>query len=213
MTQELVEYLDAFGYATLLVVGFSEYVGVPIASMAVLVAAGGLSASAGLHPLGVAASAAAGGLLADVGWFLFVRWRGEAMVDAACGLTSNPNACVLGVEERVSRLGPAYVVPSKFIPGAGNLIGAASGLAGMSLPRFVLADAAGLLIWAGAYTGLGRLFAGQIRTAIDVLARYQRWALGGAAALVLAAAAWRRFRVARHREGHAERATGEAGEA
>lgn len=204
MTEALVDYLDAFGYLTLLAVGFAEYAGVPIASVPVLMTAGALGTSAGLDPVAAAASAALGGLLADVGWFLLVRWRGAALVDAACGLTTNPNACVLGVEDRVSKLGPAYVIPSKFVPGAGNLVGAASGLSGMSTPRFVLSDALGLLLWAGAYTGLGWLLAEEIRAAVELVARYQKWALAVAAGLVAGAAVWRRLRVLRHRQGHAD---------
>lgn len=204
MTEALVGYLDAFGYLTLFGLGFAEYAGVPIASVPVLLTAGALGTSAGLHPLATALSAALGGLVADVGWFLLVRWRGEAVVGAACGLTSNPNACVLGVEERLSTLGPAYVIPSKFVPGAGNLVGAASGLAGMSIPRFVLSDALGLLLWAGVYTTLGRVFEDQIRTVVGFAASYQSWALAAAVLLVAGAAAWRRLRVTRHREAHDE---------
>lgn len=203
MTEALVGYLDSFGYLTLLAVGFAEYAGVPIASVPVLLTAGALGPPAGLHPLGSAASAALGGLAADVGWFLLVRWRGQTLVDAACGLTSNPNACVHGVEERLSRIGPAYLVPSKFVPGAGNLVGAASGLADMSLLRFVSFDGAGLLLWAGGYTAAGWLFADQIRAAVELVVRYQSWVLIGGAALVAAAAVWRRLRVVRHREAHA----------
>lgn len=205
MMQTLVEYLGSYGYLTVLVAGFAEYAGVPVATVPVLVAAGGMSRAAGLDPLAVAATAAGGGLAADLGWFAVVRWRGQALVDAACGLTSNPNGCVLTVEERVARLGPAYVVPSKFIPAAGNLVGPAAGLAGMSAARFALSDAVALLLWAGAYTGLGVIFASEIRGAIDLVARYQQWALIGAALLVAGAAGWRVARVALHRDGHADR--------
>lgn len=203
MTEALVDYLNAFGYLTLLAVGFAEYAGVPIASVPVLLTAGALEGSAGLHPVASVASAAMGGLLADLGWFLLVRWRGERLIDAACGLTSNPSACVHGVEDRLSRVGAVYLVPSKFVPGAGNLVGAASGLAGMPLARFLTFDGVGLLLWAGTYTAVGRLFADQIRAAVELVVRYQQWALLGAGLLVAAAAAWRRLRVLHHREAHA----------
>lgn len=64
MTQSLVDFLGSFGYLTVLVAGFAEYAGVPIATVPVLIAAGGLSESAGLNPFLVAASAASGGLAA-----------------------------------------------------------------------------------------------------------------------------------------------------
>lgn len=203
MTQPLVEYLQSFGYLTVLAAGFAEYAGVPIATVPVLVTAGGLSQAAGLNPILVAASAAGGGLAADLGWFTVVRRRGDDVVDAACGLTSNPDACVMGVRERVERLGPAYVLPSKFIPGAGNLAAAASALSGMRPSRFAAYDALALLLWAGAYTLAGFLFASQIQGVIDLVLRYQRWAIAGAAALVVGAGAWRVIRIVLHRTGHA----------
>ena len=203
MTQPLVEYLQSFGYLTLLAAGFAEYAGVPIATVPVLVTAGGLSRAAGLDPVLVAISAAAGGLAADLGWFAVVRRRGEEVVDAACGLTSNPDACVLNVRERVDRLGPAYVLPAKFIPGAGNLVAAASALSGMPLSRFAAYDALALLLWAGAYTLTGFLFASQIQEVIGFVLRYQRWALVGAAVLVVGAGGWRGIRILLHRRGHA----------
>lgn len=208
MTDFLVQYLDAFGYLTLFAAGFAEYAGVPVVTVPVLITAGGLSAAAGLDLPLVTASAAAGGLAADVGWFLAVRWRGDALVDSACGLTSNPNACVLGVEEKVSRLGPVYLLPAKFIPGAGNLVGPAAGLSGMSLRLFAAFDAAGLLLWAGVYSGLGALFSSQIRGVVDLVARYQRWGLIAAAGLMVAAGLWRIARVVLHRQGHDERRSG-----
>lgn len=205
MTDTLISYLSSYGYLTVLGVGFAEYVGVPVATVPVLVAAGGLGPAAGLSLPVVAISAAAGGLAADLGWYTLVRMRGAAIVDAACGLSSNPTACVVNLEERVARLGPAFVVPAKFVPGAGNLVAPAAGLAGMSAVVFAASDALGLLLWAGAYVTLGALFASQIEGMIEIVSRYQQWALVGAAALVLAAAVWRGARVLFHKRAHAEK--------
>lgn len=202
MVETLIGFLGSHGYLVLVAVGFAEYAGAPIASVPVLVAAGGLGTSAGLGVVPVVASAALGGLVADLGWYSLVRWRGAALVDVACGLTSNPDACVLGVESRVARLGPAYVVPSKFVPGAGNLVAAAASLAGMGLGRFVVFDGLALLLWAGAWTTLGRLLASEVHAAVELAARYQRGLLLLAVGLVVAAGLWRSLRVAAHRGGH-----------
>lgn len=194
----LTAYLQSHGYWALVAVGFAEYAGVPIAAVPLVVAAGGLGAAAGLDPVLSALSAALGGLLADGGWYLLARWKGGRLVDAACGLTSNPNACVLNVQERVARLGPAYVIPSKFIPGAGNLVAPAAGLAAMRPLPFFGSDAAALLLWAGAYTMLGRIFSNQIQWLISLLEGYQTGALAAAALLVVGAAFWRWLRSRRH---------------
>lgn len=212
MTESLIYFLESYGYLAVLAAGFAEYVGVPLATVPLLIAAGGMSAAAGLNPLVLAAMAAAGGLAADLTWFALMRHRGQVLVDAACGLTSNPNACVLNVEERVALLGPAYVIPSKFIPGAGNLVAPAAGLTDLPAWRFVLSDAVALLLWAGAYTGIGLVFDSEIQAVLDLVARYQRWALVTVALAVAAAGAWRGVRVMLHRSKHSERRVEEAEE-
>lgn len=202
MDEALQRLLSDYGYVALAGVGFAEYVGMPVAGVPLLVIAGGLGASAGLAPVPILLSAAAGGLAADLLWFCLIRWRGDALVDAACGLTPNRDACVLGVREKVSRFGSLYVVPAKFIPGAGNLLAAGAAMAGMDPRRFALLDGAALLLWAAVWTSLGRLFTAQLEQVLSLIERYQAWALALAGALVLAGALWRGARVLRHREHH-----------
>lgn len=204
MEQTLLPWVEAYGYLTLAAVGFAEQAGFPLAGGPLLVAAGSLCALVGLHPGLVLLSAAGGALVADLGWFLLVRWRGQELVEVACGLTSNPGSCVLAVGERVSRLGVAYVVPAKFIPGVGNLISAGSALAGMGALRFLVADGIAVLFWAGAWTTLGRLFTSEVQAALAWVARYQQPAALAAVGLVVAAAVWRIVKIRRHREAHGE---------
>lgn len=202
MERALVEFLGSHGYPALVAVGFAEYAGAPVASVPLLLLAGGLSQQADLDPVAAVLSVALGGLVADLSWYLLIRWRGDELLDAACGLTSNRSACVLGVQERVGKLGPAYIVPAKFIPGAANLVGAGAALAGMRPARFVTSDAVALLLWAGAWTAVGRVFAAQVHLVLGLVAGYQRMAVVLAGALVAAAAAWRYVRVSRHRRAH-----------
>lgn len=202
MEQTLLPWVEAYGYLALAAVGFAEMAGLPLAGAPLLVAAGSLCAAAGLHPALVLLSAAAGGLAADLGWFLLVRWRGDDLVEVACGLTSHPGTCVLGVRERVARLGMRYVLPAKFLPGVGNLVAAASALAGLAPVRFALVDGLAVLLWAGAWTTLGRLFTSEVQAALGWVARYQKAAAVVAVGLVVAAAAWRLVRIRRHREAH-----------
>lgn len=202
MEHTLTAFLDSYGYLALTVVGFAEFAGVPIASVPVMILAGALVASAALNPALVVLCVVAGALVADASWFLMVRWQGDRLVDAACGLTSSPDACVTAVGERVAKLGPAYVVPAKFIPGAGNLVAAGAALARMQPIRFVLYDGLALLLWASVWTGIGRLFANQVQGVVVWVEDYQRAALLVTVGLVAAAGAWRGVRVIRHRTEH-----------
>lgn len=204
----LLSFLEQHGYWLLAAVGFAEFAGAPIASVPVLIGTGALAAESGLHPVAVAASAAAGGLLADGVWYGIARWRGQRVVGTACGLTSNPKACVLRVRGRVERLGGVYILPVKFIPGAGNLIAAAAGLAGIRPLVFLAFDAAALAAWAGAYTFLGWLLSEEVEAVIALVVRYSSWALWLAVGAVAAASVWRILRARRHERGHA--AAGEA---
>jgi membrane protein DedA with SNARE-associated domain len=200
--ETLTTIFDTYGYGLLLAVGFAEYVGVPIASIPVLVGAGALAAGGGPNLIGVATAAALGGFLADAGWYGLARWKGSRLVGAACGLSSNPRACVVGVEDRVMRLGSLYVLTAKFLPGAANLIAPAAGYAAFSPLRFLALDAVALIAWAFVYSTLGWLFSGQVEVVIMATVAYSRWALLASLVLISSAGAWRFVKMRRHQAHH-----------
>lgn len=202
--EDLLPFVEAYGYWVLLAVGFAEYAGLPVVSVPVLVAAGALSGGPALDPVPAAAVAAAGGLGADVLWYGLARWKGHRLVDAACRLSSRPESCVLGVEDRVSDLGARLIVPSKFLPGVGNLVAPAAGFARIDATRFVCFDAIALALWAGVYTGLGFLFARQVSVVMEWVVRFREAALLAAALAVAGAAAWRAWGRRHDHAGHLE---------
>lgn len=197
-------FLDAHGYWLAFFVGFAEFAGLPLASGAVLVAAGALAAGGDLHAPLVAAAAAAGGFLADTGWYFLGRWKGQAVVNSACGLTSNPGACINQVSRDLQVMGSRFVFVAKFFPGTANLLAPAAGIAGLEPRTFLPRVAVALLAWAGLYTGLGRLFEGEVRTALDWVLGYGPWAAVIVLALVVGAAVWRGVRIWRHRRLHGD---------
>ncbi len=198
-----MEYLDAFlssyGYWVFFAVGFAEFVGVPIVSVPVLIGGGALVASGTLGFWGVVVSVAAGGWLADLGWYTVGRRQGSWLIDVACGLSSNPMACVLTVRHRLSRLGTPYILLAKMLPGSGNLIAVAAGLAGCGTLRFLLADGAALILWAAIYTGAGWIFSDQVTPAIEWALTYNRVVVVVLMLIVLAAA-WRLWQVRFHQK-------------
>lgn len=199
----VVHLLDTWGYALLLLLGFVEFIGLPIASVPVLILAGAAAASGGLSLPLVALSAAAGGLVADLTWYWATRTRGPALVDTVCNLTSNPNACVVTVRNRIEQIGPLYIVPSKFVPGTGNLVAACAGLARLAPRPFILADTVALLLWGGVYASLGYLFTAEVTGIIEWIAGFAGIAAGVALSLILIATAWRVFRARLHAASHA----------
>jgi membrane protein DedA with SNARE-associated domain len=195
-------FLEAHGYWLLFGLGFAEFAGFPVTSAPVLLAAGALSAAGNLNLLAAALSAAAGGLTADSLWYLLARWKGSRLVDLACSLTSNPTACVLGVSRKVARFGGPYVLAAKFIPGAGNLIASAAGLAGLPAARFLGFDAAAVLLWALAYISAGRIFSNEIGAVATWLGSYLHLALAVVILLIASATGWRVARFRMHRQQH-----------
>ena len=200
--EQLALLLDQHGYALLFVVGFLEYVGAPIASVPVLVVAGALSAMGGPPLPGIVIAAALGGLIGDLVWYSVARWRGQGIVDTVCGLSSNPTACIIGVQRRVKAVGPRYLLPAKFLPGAGNLVAAASGFSCLRIGTFVLMDGLGLLIWATVYSGAGWLFSAQVESLIQWASSFTLWLVAAGSALIAGAAAWRVAKVHMHKAAH-----------
>jgi membrane protein DedA with SNARE-associated domain len=123
-------------------------------------------------------------------------------VDTVCNLSSNPKSCVLTIAARLETMGPLLVLPSKFVPGTGNLVAASAGLAGLRPGAFVPSDAIALGMWAAAYLGLGYVLEGQVVAAVDWVAGFAGVAAVLALALIAGALIWRHVRASLHREGH-----------
>ena len=200
--EQLTPILEQYGYPLLFGLGFLEFIGAPIASVPVLIVAGGLAASGDVSVPGIILAAALGGLLADLLWYGAARLRGRGLVDSVCGLSSNPMACVVDVERRVAAVGPAFLLPAKFIPGAGNLVAAASGLTGMTLGAFLVMDGLGVLAWATVYAGAGWIFSAQVDQVIQLATGLASWLVGGSLLLITGAGVWRFMKVRMHRGMH-----------
>jgi membrane protein DedA with SNARE-associated domain len=194
--------LEGYGYWLLLGVGFAEFAGLPIASVPVLIVAGAAAAEGALSLPAAALMAAAGGLTADAVWFALSRWRGQRLVDTVCNLSSNPRSCVITIAGRVEKIGPALVLPSKFVPGTGNLVAASAGLTRMRPVVFLASDTVALALWATAYLGLGYVLEAQVASAVNWVAGFTGTAATVAGALILAAIVWRFVRAGMHREAH-----------
>ncbi|NIP60505.1 MAG: hypothetical protein GWM92_19165 [Gemmatimonadetes bacterium] len=194
--------LESHGYWIAFVVGFAEFAGFPLASGVILVSAGALTAEGTPNILLVALAAAAGGFLADSAWYLLGRWKGHRVVDSACGLTSNPGACVTDVCRQLRLLGSSFVLVAKFFPGTGNLLAPAAGIAGLEPRTFLPRVAVALLAWAGIYVGVGRAFAGEVTTVLAWVVRFGPWAAAAVFGLIVGAGIWRGVRIWRHRRLH-----------
>jgi len=203
-------FLESYGYGALFVLGFAEFIGVPVATVPVLLVTGALASRGTLQVEWVVLSVALGGLLADNLWMAIARRRGRSIVDVACGLSINPRSCVLRVCENVGRFGAPYLVLGKFIPGTSGLLATAAALSGVRWQRFIVVDTVALLLWATTYTALGWVFAGELGGGVAWAASHLMLMTGG---LLMsgAFAVWARLtKVKVHRRKHAEMAAATA---
>ena len=199
---ELQTFLSTYGYGALFLLGIAEFGALPVATVPVLLATGALAAMGTLSAGGVVLAVAGGGLVADMIWLTVARWRGRSIVKVACGLSSNPKTCVLMVCEKISKFGAPYIVLGKFIPGTAAMLAAAAGLAGVSHVRFVVIDAAALLLWASTYTALGWVFASEIETVLLWATSHARLVVGLAISGIVLAMLARRAKAKLHQRLH-----------
>jgi membrane protein DedA with SNARE-associated domain len=199
---QLQVFLEQYGTLVAFAIGLAEFGGLPIASAPLLVAMGAFVATGALHPVPTVLMAALGGLTGDSLWYGLARWRGRRLLDLGCGLSSHPQACVLKVDARIRRIGPAFLIPAKLLPGTSNLTAVASGMGGVSAGRFAAYSAVGLLLWAGGYVLIGAIFADQIAVVLDWITQFLGWAVALGGALIVTAAAWRLVKIRMHRKRH-----------
>src|SRR5207247_147535 len=79
-----------------------------------------------------------------------------------------------------------------------------AGIFGMPLPRFLLFDSLGALLYAGMFTGLGYLFSAELERMAEGALRLGEWlvlVLAGALAISVLGTSWQRRRFLLHRRG------------
>jgi membrane protein DedA with SNARE-associated domain/rhodanese-related sulfurtransferase len=194
---ELIAQVGRHGLALVFANALAERVGVPVPALPALFVAGALSATGLIPILPLLAIAVATPLAVDLAWYLLGRWRGERAVRSICRFALSPEGCERQTQALFARRGLASLLYSKFVPGYSIVVLPLAGAAGVSLPRFMLWDGLGNLLWAGSAVGLGLLFHGAVGRMLAFLNRLGAWAAIVAVAglaLVVAAKWWERRR-------------------
>src|SRR2546425_9372261 len=140
----------------------AEQLGLPIPAIPLLLAAGALAGSQRLSLALILLVSVVASLLADTLWYELGRRRGVPVLDFLCSVSLEPDSCVRRTEQMFGRYGVRSLVVSKFVPGLGTAAPPLAGIFGMRLPRFLLFDSLGALLYVGFFTGLGRLFSAQL---------------------------------------------------
>lgn len=195
---DTIQFLLRHGYALLFAWVLVEQLGLPIPSIPLLLAAGALAGVGRLSAATTVLLALAASVLADVSWYEVGRRRGGRILRLLCRISLEPDSCVRRTENIFDRYGARSLLVAKFVPGLNTAAAPMAGMTGMSLPRFLLFDLLGALLWSGTSVAVGFVFAGQIARLADGLARLGHWLLALLLIAALAVYIARRWSQRRH---------------
>ena len=165
--REILHFLIAHGYTILFFWVMAEQIGLPLPSAPMLLAAGALAGAGRMDIRSVVLLAMIAALLADSLWYEMGKRRGARVLSFLCRISLEPDSCVRRTQNLFTKYGARALLAAKFVPGLGSIATPLAGISRVSWPRFILFDAAGTLLWAGAFTGAGYFFSDRLeKTAV-----------------------------------------------
>ncbi len=188
-----MDFLLRHGYAVLFAIILIEQLGVPLPAAPLLLAAGALAKAGELSLGAVVTIAIAASAIGHLVWFEAGRRRGAAVLRLICRISIEPDSCVRRTEDLFGRYGERALVAAPWVPGLAAVAPPLAGMARMPLIRFLLLDAAGVLVWAALFAGAGYLAGPELVVLVQAGLRYGGW-LGLAAGLALGA--WLGWKIA-----------------
>jgi len=169
--KDLLPLVVQYGYAILFAFVSAEQVGLPVPAVPILLTVGAL-AGTGQMSLGLALGVAlAASLVPDLVWYELGRRRGGRVLGLLCRVSLEPDSCVRQTESLFMRRGSGALLIAKFLPGLSTLAPPLAGIVGIARHRFVLLDAAGALLWAGAWLVVGFAFRGALEPVVAMAAQ------------------------------------------
>lgn len=172
-----LEFLLRHGYWVLFAWVLAEQLGAPVPSVPILIAMGaliGLGHTSLAPAIGIAFLA---GLAADSAWYVLGRKKGSSVLTLLCRISLEPDSCVSNTRAWFKKLGGWALVIAKFVPGLSTIAPPMAGLSRMPAWKFVSTDGTGVLLWAGAYMGVGYIFREQLEDVGEIALRLGGWLL------------------------------------
>lgn len=173
--QTTLDFLARHGYWVLFATVLAEQLGLPIPAVPALIAVGAL---AGMGQLSFAAAlllAILACLISDTVWYWLGRRRGLSVLRILCRLSLEPDTCVSIARDWFRKWGNSALLFAKFIPGFSTVAPPMAGVNRIPLGRFLAADAAGSLAWAGAAMAAGYAFHNQLEWLMASLQSMGSW--------------------------------------
>ena len=151
MTEWIIQTISDFGYVGIFLVMLAESIFPPIPSELIIPFAGFAAANGELNLFGVIAAATVGAVVGMLPWYFAGRLFGLSRVRVMADrfgrvMAFNADEIDMAVGW-FTRFGPVIVLFGRLIPLIRTLISIPAGLSRMPLPIFLLASAAGALVW------------------------------------------------------------------
>ncbi|MGI8989051.1 MAG: VTT domain-containing protein [Bryobacteraceae bacterium] len=184
-------FLIRHGYSVIFLWILAEQGALPLPSIPLLLAAGALIRADRLSGALALSCAIAACMFADNVWFQLGRHRGAAVLRFLCRIALEPDSCVRKTENVFVRYGSRSLLLAKFVPGLNAAAAPLAGISGMSLPRFLIFDVLGSLVWSFSYVGLGFVFSNQLEIVAAYAVQMGAWLLLFVAVLLGLWIAWK----------------------
>ena len=155
---ETIQFLIRQGYVVLFFWVLFEQLGLPIPVVPILLAGGALAGMGKLDIFLVLILAFFAALISDQFWYQMGLHRGGKVLSLLCRISLDPDSCVRRTKTFFSRYGARSLLIAKFIPGMNTVAPPLAGITRMHLPRFLLFDCLGTLIWVGLFVLMGYQF-------------------------------------------------------
>ena len=144
---------------------FAQQLGLPIPSVAFLMAAGALAAHGGMHTSNIVLLGVLGCLAGDGIWFWLGRKWGSKAMRVLCQFAPDPRTSARNAQGKFRRYGLPLLCVAKFLPGLDAVMPPLAGAEGVSVPAFLALDTVGSLAWSVVNVGLGYLFSNEVNVA------------------------------------------------
>jgi membrane protein DedA with SNARE-associated domain len=177
MLQHLIALILHYGVPLVFVNVFLEQIGAPIPAVPTLIVAGALARDGRMSSTSVLTAALIASLIADWIWFLLGRRYGYRILRTLCRISLSPDSCVRDTEATFERWGMKSLLVAKFIPGFSTVAPPLAGATKASTLEFLIYDAIGAFLWAGAAVAGGRAFHHAIEKLLQRLEDLGWWAV------------------------------------
>jgi membrane protein DedA with SNARE-associated domain len=155
---DLLNAISHHGYSLLFLIVIAEAIGLPAPAALALVAAGSAVAAHVLSAPAAFLAAITATMLGDVMLFLLGRKTGWAFLGFICGVSLNPETCILRSAESFYKHGRTTLLFIKFIPGVNTMAAPLAGSMKMRLSQFLQLDFVGGCFYILAYGAAGYIF-------------------------------------------------------